>query len=131
SKPSDLIPELQGRFPIRVELSSLNHEDFVRILKEPRNALLKQYRALLATEGVELEFTDEAVENIASYSMMVNERTENIGARRLHTIMEKVLDELLFESPELAQKKWIIDGEYVEKMLDEIAKDDDISRYIL
>jgi ATP-dependent HslUV protease ATP-binding subunit HslU len=131
SKPSDLIPELQGRFPIRVELSSLNHEDFVRILKEPRNALLKQYRALLATEGVELEFTDDAVEAIASYSMMVNERTENIGARRLHTIMEKVLDELLFEAPELSQKKWIVDSDYVRKMLDEIAKDDDISRYIL
>ncbi len=131
SKPSDLIPELQGRFPIRVELSSLNHEDFVRILKEPRNALLKQYRALLATEGVELEFTDDAVEAIASYSMMVNERTENIGARRLHTIMEKVLDVLLFEAPELSQKSWIVDGEYVRKMLDEIAKDDDISRYIL
>ncbi len=131
AKPSDLIPELQGRFPIRVELSSLNHDDFVRILLEPRNALLKQYRALLATEDVELEFTDDAVETIASYSMMVNERTENIGARRLHTIMEKVLGELLFEAPELAQKKWVIDGEYVKKMLDEIAKDNDISRYIL
>ncbi len=131
AKPSDLIPELQGRFPIRVELSSLNHDDFVRILLEPRNALLKQYRALLATEGVELEFTDDAVETIASYSMMVNERTENIGARRLHTIMEKVLDELLFEAPELAQKKWVIDGDYVKNMLDEIAKDNDISRYIL
>ncbi len=131
AKPSDLIPELQGRFPIRVELSSLNHDDFVRILLEPRNALLKQYRALLATEGVELEFTDDAVETIASYSMMVNERTENIGARRLHTIMEKVLDELLFEAPELKQKKWVIDGDYVKKMLDEIAKDNDISRYIL
>jgi ATP-dependent HslUV protease ATP-binding subunit HslU len=131
SKPSDLIPELQGRFPIRVELSSLTHEDFVRILKEPRNALLKQYRALLATEGVEIEFTEDAVEAIASYSMMVNERTENIGARRLHTIMEKVLDELLFEAPELSQKKWIVDGDYVRRMLDEIAKDDDISRYIL
>jgi ATP-dependent HslUV protease ATP-binding subunit HslU len=131
SRPSDLIPELQGRFPIRVELASLTHEDFVLILKEPRNALLKQYRALLATEGVELEFTDDAVEAIASYSMMVNERTENIGARRLHTIMEKVLDDLLFEAPELSQKSWSIDGGYVRKMLDEIAKDDDISRYIL
>ena len=131
SKPSDLIPELQGRFPIRVELSSLNHEDFVRILREPRNALLKQYRALLATEGLELEFTDDAVEMIASYSMTVNERTENIGARRLHTIMEKVLDELLFEARELPQKKWTIDGDYVKKMLEDIAKDDDISRYIL
>jgi ATP-dependent HslUV protease ATP-binding subunit HslU len=131
SKPSDLIPELQGRFPIRVELSSLSHEDFVRILKEPRNALVKQYRALLATEGLELEFTDDAIESIASYSMMVNERTENIGARRLHTIMEKVLDVILFEAPELDQKKWVIDGPYVAKMLDDIAKDDDISRYIL
>jgi ATP-dependent HslUV protease ATP-binding subunit HslU len=131
SKPSDLIPELQGRFPIRVELASLSHEDFVRILKEPRNALLKQYRALLATESIELEFTDDAVEAIASYSMMVNERTENIGARRLHTIMEKVLDTILFDAPELAQKKWLIDGAYVARMLDEIAKDDDISRYIL
>ncbi len=131
SKPSDLSPELQGRFAIRVERSCLNLEDFVRILREPRNALLKQYRALLATEGVELEFTDDAVEAIASYSMMVNERTENIGARRLHTIMEKVLDDLLFEAPELSQKKWIVDGDYVRKMLDEIAKDDDISRYIL
>jgi len=131
SKPSDLIPELQGRFPIRVELSSLNHEDFVRILREPRNALLKQYRALLATESVVLEFTDDAVEAIASYSMTVNERTENIGARRLHTIMEKVLDDLLFEAPEIVQKNWTIDGEYVKKMLEDIAKDDDISRYIL
>jgi ATP-dependent HslUV protease ATP-binding subunit HslU len=131
SKPSDLIPELQGRFPIRVELSSLTHEDFVRILREPRNALLKQYRALLATEGLELDFTDDAVEMIASYSMTVNERTENIGARRLHTIMEKVLDDLLFEAPELEQKTWSIDGEYVKKMLDDIAKDDDLSRYIL
>ena len=131
SKPSDLIPELQGRFPIRVELSSLNHEDFVRILREPKNALLKQYRALLATEGLELEFTDDAVEMIASYSMTVNERTENIGARRLHTIMEKVLDDLLFEAPELPQKKWTIDGDYVKKKMEDIAKDDDISRYIL
>jgi ATP-dependent HslUV protease ATP-binding subunit HslU len=131
SKPSDLIPELQGRFPIRVELFSLSHEDLVRILREPRNALLKQYRALLATEGLELEFTDDAVEAIATYSMMVNERTENIGARRLHTLMEKVLDELLFEAPELSQKKWTIDGDYVKKMLDQIAQDDDISHYIL
>ncbi len=131
AKPSDLIPEMQGRFPIRVELSSLSHDDFVRILREPRNALLKQYRALLATEGLELDFTDDAVESIASYSMMVNERTENIGARRLHTLMEKVLDDLLFEAPELSQKKWSIDGAYVEKMLDQIAKDDDISHYIL
>jgi ATP-dependent HslUV protease ATP-binding subunit HslU len=131
SKPSDLIPELQGRFPIRVELNSLDKEDFIRILQEPKNALLKQYRALLATEGLDLDFADDAVEAVASYSMMVNERTENIGARRLHTIMERVLDELSFEAPDLTQKKWVIDAEYVNKMLDEIAKDDDLSQYIL
>jgi ATP-dependent HslUV protease ATP-binding subunit HslU len=131
SKPSDLIPELQGRFPIRVELQSLNEEDFVRILKEPKNALLKQYRALLATEGIDLEFTEEAIDSVASYSMRVNESTENIGARRLHTIMEKVLDEISFEAPDLAQKRWVIDAQYVERMLDSIAKDDDLSRYIL
>lgn len=131
SKPSDLIPEMQGRFPIRVELDSLTKGDFVRILKEPKNALLKQYRALLATEGIDLEFTEDAVEAVASFSMTVNERTENIGARRLHTIMEKVLDELSFEAPELAQKRWVIDSEYVEKMLAHIARDDDLSQYIL
>ena len=131
AKPSDLIPELQGRFPIRVELSSLTKEDFVRILTEPKNALLKQYKALLATEGIDLDFTEDAVDSAASYSMRVNEATENIGARRLHTIMEKVLDELSFEAPELAQKKWVIDAAYVGKMLDEVVKDDDLSRYIL
>ena len=131
SKPSDLIPELQGRFPIRVELSSLTKEDFVRILKEPKNALLKQYKALLATEGIDLDFTEDAVDSVASYSMRVNEATENIGARRLHTIMEKVLDELSFDAPDLTQKKWVIDAAYVGKMVDEVAKDDDLSRYIL
>ena len=131
AKPSDLIPELQGRFPIRVELSSLTKEDFVRILTEPKNALLKQYKALLATEGIDLDFTEDAVDSAASYSMRVNEATENIGARRLHTIMEKVLDELSFEAPDLTQKKWVIDAAYVGKMLDEVAKDDDLSRYIL
>ena len=131
AKPSDLIPELQGRFPIRVELSSLTKEDFVRILTEPKNALLKQYKALLATEGIDLDFTEDAVDSAASYSMRVNEATENIGARRLHTIMEKVLDELSFEAPDLAEKKWVIDAAYVGKMLDEVAKDDDLSRYIL
>jgi len=131
SKPSDLIPELQGRFPIRVELHSLTKADFVRILKEPKNALLKQYRALLATEGIDLEFTEDAIDSVASYSMRVNEATENIGARRLHTIMEKVLDEISFEAPDLTQKKWVIDAAYVGKMLDEVAKDDDLSRYIL
>jgi len=131
SKPADLIPELQGRFPIRVELHSLTKADFVRILKEPKNALLKQYRALLATEGIDLEFTEDAIDSVASYSMRVNEATENIGARRLHTIMEKVLDEISFEAPDLTQKKWVIDAAYVGRMLDEIAKDDDLSRYIL
>ena len=131
SKPSDLIPELQGRFPIRVELHSLTKADFVRILKEPKNALLKQYRALLATEGIDLEFTEDAIDSVASYSMRVNEATENIGARRLHTIMEKVLDEISFEAPDLTQKQWVIDAAYVGRMLDEIAKDDDLSRYIL
>jgi ATP-dependent HslUV protease ATP-binding subunit HslU len=131
SKPSDLIPEMQGRFPIRVELDTLSREDFVRILKEPKNALLKQYRALLATEGIDLDFTEDAVEAVASFSTMVNERTENIGARRLHTIMEKVLDELSFEAPDLAEKKWTIDAAYVDKMLEHIAKDDDLSHYIL
>ena len=131
SKPSDLIPELQGRFPIRVELSSLTKEDFVRILNEPKNALLKQYKALLATEGIDLDFTEDAVDSVASYSMRVNEATENIGARRLHTIMEKVLDELSFEAPDLTQKKWVIDAAYVGKMVDEVAMDDDLSRYIL
>lgn len=131
SKPSDLIPELQGRFPIRVELDSLTKEDFVRILQEPKNALLKQYRALLATEGLDLDFTEDAIDAVASYSMTVNERTENIGARRLHTIMEKVLDEISFEAPEITQKQWTIDAEYVEKMLAQIANDDDLSQYIL
>lgn len=131
STPADLIPEIQGRFPIRVELQSLSKDDFIRILKEPKNALLKQYRALLATDGVDLEFTEDAVVSVASYSMMVNESTENIGARRLHTIMEKVLDELSFEAPNLTQKKWVIDAEYVSRMLEEIAKNEDLSRYIL
>jgi ATP-dependent HslUV protease ATP-binding subunit HslU len=131
STPADLIPEMQGRFPIRVELHSLTEQDFVRILKEPKNALLKQYRALLATEGVDLDFTEDAVGAVASYSMRVNEATENIGARRLHTIMERVLDELSFEAPDLTQKKWVIDASYVSRMLDEVAKDDDLSRYIL
>jgi ATP-dependent HslUV protease ATP-binding subunit HslU len=131
SKPSDLIPEIQGRFPIRVELGPLSKEDFIRILKEPKNALLKQYRALLATEGLDLNFTEDATEAVASFSMTVNERTENIGARRLHTIMEKVLDELSFEAPDLSQKKWVIDAGYVNNMLEQIAKDDDLSQYIL
>ena len=131
SKPSDLIPELQGRFPIRVELDSLTVEDFVRILTEPQNALIKQYVALMETEGTRLSFTDEAVFEIARFAAMVNENTENIGARRLHTIMEKLLDELSFEGPDLKQKNVEIDAAYVEKMLSDIVKDQDLSRYIL
>jgi ATP-dependent HslUV protease ATP-binding subunit HslU len=131
SKPSDLIPELQGRFPIRVELEPLGRAEFVRILTEPRNALIKQYVALMATEGVELSFTDEAIELIAEYATLVNERTENIGARRLHTVMERLLDEISFEAPELPEKSITIDAEYVRRMLSDIVKNEDLSRYIL
>ncbi len=131
SKPSDLIPELQGRFPIRVELQSLTMEDFVRILTEPKSSLVKQYTALLDTEGVKLEFTPEALDEIAHFAFRVNESTENIGARRLHTIMERVLDELSFEAPEKKGAHIVIDGEYVRKMLTDIVKDQDLSRYIL
>jgi ATP-dependent HslUV protease ATP-binding subunit HslU len=131
SKPSDLIPELQGRFPIRVELDSLGKEDFVRILTEPQNALVKQYVALLATEGIDLRFLDEAVERIAELAMQVNDKTENIGARRLHTVMEKLLDEISFEGPDLADKSVTIDDAYVRRMLDDIVRNDDLSRYIL
>src|SRR4029453_903625 len=131
SKPSDLIPELQGRFPIRVELESLTLEDFIRILTEPRNALIKQYVALLETEGIKLTFLDEAVQEIARFATTVNDSTENIGARRLHTIMEKLLDEISFEGPDLKKKTIHIDAAYVQKMLAEIVKDQDLSRYIL
>ncbi len=131
SKPSDLIPELQGRFPIRVELQSLTMEDFVRILTEPKSSLVKQYTALLETEGVKLEFTPEALDEIAHFAFRVNESTENIGARRLHTIMERVLDELSFDAPEKKGHHVIIDAEYVRKMLNDIVKDQDLSRYIL
>jgi len=131
SKPSDLIPELQGRFPIRVELESLTINDFKRILTEPKNALIKQYHALLETEGVELEFTDDAIEAIANFAARVNEQTENIGARRLHTIMEKLLDEISFEGPDLEPKHQRIDADYVTRMLSETVKDQDLSRYIL
>jgi len=131
SKPSDLIPELQGRFPIRVELESLSVEDFVRILTEPQNALIKQYTALMATEGISLSFTDEAVFEIARFAALVNEGTENIGARRLHTILEKLLDDVSFEGPDLVEKNVRIDAPYVEKMLSDIVKDQDLSRYIL
>jgi ATP-dependent HslUV protease ATP-binding subunit HslU len=131
SKPSDLIPELQGRFPIRVELEPLGREDFVRILTEPKNALVRQYTALLATEGVTLEFTADAVGRLADFATLVNERTENIGARRLHTVMEKLLDQISFDAPDLAEKAITIDGAYVDRMLNEIARNEDLSRYIL
>ncbi len=131
SKPSDLIPELQGRFPIRVELKSLNLDDFVRILNEPKSALVKQYVALLETEGIKISFTDDALEEIARFAAQVNEQTENIGARRLHTIMEKLLDEISFEGPDLKKKTVRIDGEYVRKQLADIVKNQDLSRYIL
>ena len=131
SKPSDLIPELQGRFPIRVELDSLTVDDFVKILLEPKNALVKQYTALLETEGIKITFTDDAVLEIARFAAMVNEQTENIGARRLHTIMERLLDEISFEGPDLKKKTVKIDPEYVRKQLTEIVKNQDLSRYIL
>jgi ATP-dependent HslUV protease ATP-binding subunit HslU len=131
SKPADLIPELQGRFPIRVELDSLTVEDFVRILTEPQNALIKQYVALLETEGIKLTFLDEAVQEVARFATTVNESTENIGARRLHTIMEKLLDDISFEGPDLKKKTIRIDAAYVQKMLADIVKDQDLSRYIL
>jgi ATP-dependent HslUV protease ATP-binding subunit HslU len=131
SKPSDLIPELQGRFPIRVELEPLGREDFIRILTEPKNALVRQYTALLSTEGVTLQFQPDAVERIADVATLVNERTENIGARRLHTVMEKLLDQISFDAPDLSEKSITIDGAYVDRMLSEIAKNEDLSRYIL
>ena len=131
SKPSDLIPELQGRFPIRVELQSLTMEDFVRILTEPKSSLTRQYIALLETEGVKLEFTPDSLEEVARFAFRVNEGTENIGARRLHTIMERVLDEISFEAPEKKGTEFKVDAAYVQKMLSEIVKDQDLSRYIL
>jgi ATP-dependent HslUV protease ATP-binding subunit HslU len=131
SKPSDLIPELQGRFPIRVELEPLTRDDFVRILTEPRSALVKQYVALLGTENVSLSFTPGAVERIADFAARVNDITENIGARRLHTVMERLLDELSFDAPELTDRVIAIDEGYVERMLADIVKNEDLSRYIL
>jgi ATP-dependent HslUV protease ATP-binding subunit HslU len=131
SKPSDLIPELQGRFPIRVELKSLTEADFIRILKEPKSALIKQYMALLETEGIKLTFTEDALIEIAKVAAQVNENTENIGARRLHTIMEKLLEDISFDGPDLKKKTIRIDAAYVRKQLSEIVKDQDLSRYIL
>ncbi len=131
SKPSDLIPEMQGRFPIRVNLDSLGKSEFVRILTEPENALKKQYVALMATEGINLSFTEDAIAEIASIAETVNERTENIGARRLHTIMEKLVDEISFDAPDLKEKEQNITPEYVKKKLSDIIEDEDLSRYIL
>jgi len=131
SKPSDLIPELQGRFPIRVELESLTEEDFVRILHEPKNALTMQYSSLLATEGVTLTFADDAIAEVARYAALVNEKTENIGARRLHTILERLLDELSFEASEMDGQSVTIDAAYVQRVLAETVKDEDLSRYVL
>ena len=131
SKPSDLIPELQGRFPIRVELEPLGKDEFVRILTEPRSALVKQYRALLETEGITLEFLPEAVERIADFATLVNDRAESIGARRLHTVMEKLLDQISFDAPDATEKSVTIDAAYVDRMLADIVKDQDLARYIL
>jgi len=131
TKPSDLIPEFQGRFPIRVELNSLGQEDFVRILSEPKNALLKQYAALLDTEGVHLKFGEDAIAEIARIAADVNERTENIGARRLHTVLERLLDDVSFSAPEMHGKEITIDAHYVRDRLAPILKNEDLSRYIL
>jgi ATP-dependent HslUV protease ATP-binding subunit HslU len=131
SKPSDLIPEMQGRFPIRVELHSLGPEEFERILMEPENALIKQYLALMATEGIRLTFTPDAVKEIAALATRVNERTENIGARRLHTVMEKLLEDISFKAPELKEQEITISAAYVKERLDNLIADEDLSRYIL
>jgi len=131
SKPSDLIPEMQGRFPIRVELSSLDKKDFIRILTEPENSLNKQYRALMATEGVQVSFTKDAIDEIAAIAEKVNDTHENIGARRLHTVMEKVMEDISFEAPDIKKKKIVIDRNYVQKHLKDIVEDQDLSRFIL
>jgi ATP-dependent HslUV protease ATP-binding subunit HslU len=131
AKPSDLIPELQGRFPIRVELDSLTKEDFVRILTEPHGALTRQYTELLKTEGVRLTFTPGAVERIAEMACEVNDRTENIGARRLYTIMEKLLEDLLFSAPEIGEQEIVIRKAYVDEKLSDVVRNVDLSRYIL
>ena len=131
SKPSDLMPELQGRFPIRVEMHDLARDDFARILREPRASLLRQYEALLAAEGVDLAFTDDAIEAMADLAFQVNRSTQNIGARRLHTILERVLEEISFEAPERAGERIVINAETVRQRLEDVAKDEDLSRYIL
>jgi len=131
SKPADLIPELQGRFPIRVELDSLGRDEFARILTEPKNALLLQYIAMLRTEGVNLRFADEAIAEISAFAEQVNNQTENIGARRLHTLMEHLLEDLLFSAPDLEEREILIDRAYVEERLKDIKEDEDLTRYIL
>jgi ATP-dependent HslUV protease ATP-binding subunit HslU len=131
SKPSDLIPEMQGRFPIRVELESLSKEDFVRILTEPASSLTKQYAALLATDGVEITFTEDGVKEIAEMAYKVNSESENIGARRLHTVMERLLEDVLFESPDLKEKTVLVDAQYVRERILDLVENKDVSRYIL
>ena len=131
NRPSDLMPELQGRFPIRVELNDLSKEDFVRILTEPKSALTKQYMALMETEGVQVEFTDDAIESLADYSFRVNQSTQNIGARRLYTIMERLLEELSFEAPEMGTSRVEINAAYVRDRLEEVSRDEDLSKFIL
>ncbi len=131
TKPSDLIPELQGRFPIRVELDSLSREDFVRILIEPENALIKQYVELLKTEGVNLIIEQDAVEEIAKMATLINERGENIGARRLHTVMERILEDISFDAPDMENKKVRVTASYVRERLADVIEDEDLSRYIL
>jgi ATP-dependent HslUV protease ATP-binding subunit HslU len=131
AKPSDLIPELQGRFPIRVELEPLGKDEFIRILTEPYNALIKQYIALLETEGIKLDFKDDSIDEIASIAASVNEKTENIGARRLYTVLEKLLEDISFSAPEIKNDKIVIDRQYVRGKLSDIVKDEDLSRYIL
>jgi len=131
TKPSDLIPELQGRFPIRVELDSLTKDDFIRILTEPSNALVKQYIEMLATEGVRVAFTEDAIAEIAEVATLVNERTENIGARRLYTIMETLLEDISFDAPDMRDHDAVIDAAYVREKLEDIVEDEDLSRYIL
>jgi ATP-dependent HslUV protease ATP-binding subunit HslU len=131
TKPSDLLPELQGRFPIRVELTPLVRDDFVRILKEPQNALILQYTSMLATEGVEVHFTNDAVDALADYAAAINDRLENIGARRLHTVIERVMEEISFNAPDMAGTKVTVDRTYVDNCLKDVAADQDLSRYIL
>ena len=131
SKPSDMIPELQGRFPIRVELDPLEEQDFVRILQEPENSLTRQYKELLATDGVELNFTEDGIREIARMAFIVNQQDENIGARRLHTVMEKVLEDVLFDAPDGVQGEVVVNKEYVSAKIGDLVRDRDLTRYIL